>query len=294
MRSDLQRAEAMAGWLFAAPAGLLYASFVLAPVLLTVVLSFAYYDPMMGSRWVGLENYERFLTDPRSLGILWNTLRFTLFAVTGNVLLGLLLALALNRAMPSWLLSLLRLSFFLPVIVAAAFASIVWSYFLADDLGVVNHYLRLAGLPGVRWLTDGQTAMASIVMVDVWKNVGFFVVVFLAALQGVPRALVEAAAMDATPAWRVFLRITLPHIAPVAVFCVVYASIGALQVYESIVILTGGGPGDATRSLSILMVEQGFGSFQIGYAASISVVMTVIILLITAAQQWVSRRWVRP
>lgn len=98
--------------------------------------------------------------------------------------------------------------------------------------------------------------------------------------------------MDGTPAWRRFFRITLPYISPVVFFAIVYASIGALQVYESIVILTQGGPGDATRSLSILIVEQGFGSFQIGYAAAISVVMTLIILAITALQQILSRKWV--
>jgi multiple sugar transport system permease protein len=242
---------------------------------------------------VGFENFTRFFTDPRSLQIFWNTLRFTFFAVTFNVGVGLVLALALNRAMPGWMLYLFRLAFFLPVMIAIAFAAIVWSYFFADDLGVLNYYLRLLGLPGIRWLTDSSMAMTSIIIMDVWKNTGFFMIIFIAALQGVPKPLMEAAAMDGTPAWRRFFRITLPYISPVVFFAVIYASIGALQVFESIVILTQGGPGDATRSLSILIVEQGFGSFQIGYAAAISVVMTLIILAITAVQQVLSRKWVQ-
>jgi len=290
--SDLARAQARAGWLFVLPTSLLYLTFVLAPVVLTFVLSFAYYDPMMGSRWVGFDNFVRFFTDPRSLRILWNTLRFTFFAVTFNVAIGLLLAVALNRAMPGWLLYFFRLAFFLPVIIAAAFVSVVWSYFFADDLGVINYYLRLLGLPGVRWLTDSRNAMTSIIIMDVWKNTGFFMVIFIAALQSVPRNIVEASVMDGTPPWRHFFRITLPLISPVVFFAIVYASIGALQVFESVVILTDGGPGDSTRSLSILIVEVGFGNFQIGYAAAISVVMTLIILAITAVQQWLSRRWV--
>ena len=290
--SDLAREQARAGWLFVLPTSVLYLTFVLAPVVLTFVLSFSYYDPMMGSRWVGFDNFVRFFTDPRSLRILWNTLRFTFFAVTFNVAIGLLLAVALNRAMPGWMLYFFRLAFFLPVIIAAAFVSIVWSYFFADDLGVINYYLRLLGLPGVRWLTDSQNAMTSIVIMDVWKNTGFFMVIFIAALQSVPRSIVEAAVMDGTPPWRHFFRITLPLISPVVFFAIVYASIGALQVFESVVILTDGGPGDSTRSLSILIVEVGFGNFQIGYAAAISVVMTLIILAITAVQQWLSRRWV--
>ncbi|KFL32167.1 sugar ABC transporter permease [Devosia riboflavina] len=292
-RSDLERAQARTGYLFVLPTTVLYFTFVLVPVVLTVVLSFSFYDPMLGSRWVGFENFTRFFTDPRSLQIFWNTLRFTFFAVTFNVGVGLVLALALNRAMPGWMLYLFRLAFFLPVMIAIAFAAIVWSYFFADDLGVLNYYLRLLGLPGVRWLTDSSMAMTSIIIMDVWKNTGFFMIIFIAALQGVPKPLMEAAAMDGTPAWRRFFRITLPYISPVVFFAVIYASIGALQVYESIVILTQGGPGDATRSLSILIVEQGFGSFQIGYAAAISVVMTLIILAITAVQQVLSKKWVQ-
>jgi multiple sugar transport system permease protein len=290
--SDLARAQARTGYLFVLPTSVLYLTFVLAPVVVTVILSFAYYDPMMGSRWVGIDNYIRFFTNPRSIRIFWNTLQFTLFAVTFNVSVGLLLAVALNRAMPGWLLYFFRLAFFLPVIIAAAFVSIVWSYFFGGDLGVINYFLRLIGLPAVRWLTDSGVAMTSIIIMDVWKNTGFFMIIFIAALQGVPKAITEAAVMDGTSAWRQFFRITLPYISPVVFFCIVYASIGALQVYESIVILTDGGPGDATRSLSILIVEEGFGTFQIGYAASISVVMTVIILIITAIQQLLSRKWV--
>lgn len=291
--SQLRRAQAATGYLFVLPATVLYLTFVIAPVIVTTILAFAYYDPMLGSQWVGFDNFVRFFTDQRSLQILWNTLRFALFAVTFNVSIGLVLALALNRAMPGWLLYFFRLAFFLPVIIAAAFVSIVWTYFYGDDLGVINYYLRLIGLPGVRWLTDAGQAMASIIIMDVWKNTGFFMIIFIAALQGVPKNILEAAVMDGTPAWRQFFRITLPYISPVVFFCIVYASIGALQVFESIVILTQGGPGDATRSLSIQIVEEGFGSFQIGYAASISVVMTVIILIITAIQQVLSRKWVQ-
>jgi multiple sugar transport system permease protein len=291
--SQLVRAQAMTGYLFVLPTAVLYLTFVIAPVIVTTILAFAYYDPMMGSHWVGFDNFTRFFTDRRSLQILWNTLRFALFAVTFNVSIGLVLALALNRAMPGWLTYFFRLAFFLPVIIAAAFVSIVWTYFYGDDLGVINYYLRLVGLHSVHWLTDAKQAMTSIIIMDVWKNTGFFMVIFIAALQGVPKNIIEAAVMDGTPGWRQFFRITLPYISPVVFFCIVYASIGALQVFESIVILTQGGPGDATRSLSIQIVEEGFGSYQIGYAASISVVMTVIILIITAIQQIVSRKWVQ-
>jgi multiple sugar transport system permease protein len=292
-KSDLAKAQTRAGYLFVFPSFALYTVFVLAPVVVTFVLSFTYYDPMGGSRWVGLENFQRFFTGDRSLQIFWNTLCFAIFAVAGNVTVGLLLALALNRAMPPFLLYLFRLAYFLPVIIAAAFVSIVWGYFYGDDLGVINYYLIRLGITPVHWLTSSRTAMMSIVIMDVWKNAGFFMIIFIAALQGVPKGIMDAAAMDDASYWRRFFRIVLPWISPVVFFAIVYASIGALQVYESIVILTQGGPGDATRSMSIHIVEEAFGSFEIGYGASVSVIMTLVILIITSIQLLASRRWVR-
>ena len=248
---------------------------------------------MAGSRWVGFDNFVRFFTDDRSLQIFWNTLRFTVFAVTGNVCVGLLLALGLNRRMPSILLYLFRLAYFLPVIIAAAFVSIVWGYFYGDDLGVINYYLIRLGFSPVHWLTSSRTAMMSIIIMDVWKNAGFFMIIFIAALQSVPKNLMEAAVMDGASASRRFFRITLPWISPVVFFAIVYASIGALQVFESVVILTRGGPGDATRSMSVYIVEEAFDNFEIGYAASVAVVLTLVILVITSFQLLASRYWVR-
>jgi multiple sugar transport system permease protein len=291
--SDLQRLQARTGYLFVFPAFALYVIFVLAPVVVTCILSFTYFDPMAGSRWVGFDNYVRFFTDDRSQQIFWNTLRFTAFAVTGNISVGMLFALALDRKMPGLLLYFFRLAFFLPVIIAAAFVSIVWGYFYGDDLGVINYYLIHLGLSPVHWLTSSRYAMMSIVIMDVWKNAGFFMIIFIAALQGVPKTLLEAAVMDGASYWRRFFRIILPWISPVVFFAIVYASLGALQVFESIVILTSGGPGDSTRSMSLYIVEEAFGSFEIGYAASVAVVMTLVILAITGLQMLASRAWVR-
>ena len=212
--------------------------------------------------------------------------------MTGNICVGMLFALALDRKMPAIFLYLFRLAFFLPVIIAAAFVSIVWSYFYGDDLGVINYYVIRLGLSPVHWLTSSRYAMMSIVIMDVWKNAGFFMIIFIAALQGVPKTLIEAAVMDGASYWRRFFRIVLPWISPVVFFAIVYASIGALQVFESVVILTRGGPGDATRSMSIYIVESAFDSFEIGYAASIAVVMTIVILAITIVQFLASRAWV--
>lgn len=293
VKSENQRVQARAAFFFIAPSYLLYTTFVIAPVILTLFLSFSYYDVNFGTFWVGWENYVRFFTEERSLQILGNTFLFTLFAVSFNVSIGLLLAIALNRAMPAALLYFFRLAFFLPVIIAMAFVSIVWTYFYADELGVINYYLNALGFERVRWLTSGDNAMMSVVIMDVWKNTGFFMIILIAALQSVPKQLIEAAIMDGTSPLRIFWRITLPYISPVVFFCVVYATIGALQVYESIVILTKGGPGDATRSMTMYIAEEGFASFELGYAASISVVLTIVILFVTIVQMVGSRYWVK-
>src|SRR6202047_581332 len=194
-KSDLEKAQTRAGYLFILPSVALYAVFVLAPVIVTFLLSFTYYDPMGGSRWAGLENYQQFFTGDRSLQIFWNTLSFAIFAVTGNVTVGLLLALALNRAMPPFLLYLFRLAYFLPVIIAAAFVSIVWGYFYGDDLGVINYYLIRLGFTPVHWLTSSRTAMMSIILMDVWKNAGFFIIIFIADVNGVQKTIIDAATM---------------------------------------------------------------------------------------------------
>jgi multiple sugar transport system permease protein len=291
--SDLRKAQMQAGYVFVLPSILLYAAFVLAPVAITIILSFTYYDISFGADWVGFENYVRFLTEPRSLEIFWNTLRFAFLAVSFNVAVGLILALALNRAMPKVLLYFFRLAFFLPVIISAAFVAVVWSYFYSVDFGVINYYLAQIGIGQVPWLSSSKFAMTSIVIMDVWKNTGFFMIILIAALQGVPKPIMDAASMDGASAWRRFSRITLPFISPVLFFCIVFASIGALQVFESIMILTGGGPGDSTRSLSIYLVDEAFGSFELGYAAAVSVIMMILVLIITIIQIIGSRRWVR-
>lgn len=291
-RSELSVRQALVGYLFAAPALALYFTLVLAPVIVTIILSFSYYDYLGGVRWVGLENYVRLFNDTRFYHILGNTFIFTIFAVSFNVGVGLVLALALNRAMPSFLLYFFRLAFFLPVIIAGSFVAIVWSYLLGDQLGIVNYYLNILGFDMVRWLTSSRNAMMSVIIVDVWKNTGFFMIIFVAALQGIPRTVMDAATMDGASAWRRFYKITLPFISPVVFFNVVLASIGALQVYETIYILTEGGPGDATRSVTIYVVDQAFNAFEFGYGASVSVVLMVLILIVTAVQFAASKRLV--
>lgn len=283
--STLRQREIRAGYLFVLPAYLIYLVFLLIPLLAAMGLSFSQMDRISWTiDWVGWENFDWILNDPRFWKTFRNTFYFISFSVIGNVGLGLLVALALDRAIPGPVLYFFRLAYFLPVLVSLAFVSFIWKFLYSTDLGIINYYLRQIGIENVPWLTSSSMAMISVVIVDVWKNMGFFVIIFLAALQGVPRNLLEAAAIDGARPFAVLTRIKIPFIAPVIVFCVTYATIGGLQVFDSIKILTDGGPGDATRSVVMYMVSEAFSAGDLGTGAASALILLITIAFVVACQ----------
>jgi multiple sugar transport system permease protein len=283
--ATLQQREMRAGYLFILPAYIIYLAFLLLPMLAALGLSFAQMDRISWDiEWVGFENFEWILSDPRFWKTFRNTFYFISMAVIGNVGLGLLIALALDRAIPAPILYLLRLAYFLPVLVSLAFVSFIWKFLYSTDLGVINYFLRQVGLSNVPWLTSSSIAMLSVVIMDVWKNMGFFIIIFLAALQGVPRTLMEAASIDGAKGWTVLRRIKIPYIAPVILFCITYATIGGLQVFDSIKILTDGGPGDATRSVVMYMVSEAFNVGDLGTGAASAMILFLTISIVVAVQ----------
>jgi len=283
--ATLQQREMRAGYLFILPAYIIYLAFLLLPMLAALGLSFAQMDRISWDiEWVGFDNFEWILSDPRFWKTFRNTFYFISMAVIGNVGLGLLIALALDRAIPAPILYLLRLAYFLPVLVSLAFVSFIWKFLYSTDLGVINYFLRQVGLSNVPWLTSSSMAMFSVVIMDVWKNMGFFIIIFLAALQGVPRRLMEAASIDGAKGWTVLRRIKIPYIAPVILFCITYATIGGLQVFDSIKILTDGGPGDATRSVVMYMVSEAFNVGDLGTGAASAMILFLTIGIVVAVQ----------
>jgi len=284
----------VAGLLFAAPGFALYLLFVLVPVLATLAFSVMQIDRFTWqTEYVGLENFVYLFTDRQFWQSFANTFLFIALAVTGNVGIGLLVAVLLDRALPKALLYALRFAFFLPVLVATALVSLVWKFLYSTDLGLLNHYLRDLGLPAVGWLTDGRMAMISIVIMDVWKHFGFFMIILLAALQAVPRSLIEAAELDGATRPRVFWHVKLPTIAPVLLFCVTYATIGGLQVFESVRIMTNGGPGDATRVMVLHMYELTFSAHDIGLGSATAFTLLIAIAIVTLLQFGYGQRLAR-
>jgi multiple sugar transport system permease protein len=286
--------EARAGWLMVAPGFLLYLLFALIPVVVTLGFSLMQIDRFTWQvDFVGADNFLYVWFDRHFWRSFGNTFEFIALAVGGNVGLGLLVAVLLDRAMPKALLYALRFAYFLPVLVAAALISLVWKFLYSTDLGILNYYLRAIGLPAVGWLTDGSIAMISVVILDVWKHFGFFMIILLAALQAVPRSLIEAAQLDGAGTVRVFWHIKLPTIAPVVLFCITYATIGGLQVFDSVRILTNGGPGDATRVMVLYMYEQTFGAQDIGSGSAVAFTLLITIIAVTAVQYSYGKRLTR-
>jgi multiple sugar transport system permease protein len=286
------RREALAGYLFILPTFLGYTTFIIGPILAAIGISFTQYDILSPARFVGLANYAQLLSDPRLRTVYWNTVFFTLFAVSFNVGVGLLLAVLINRSMPGPLKYLFRTVYFFPVLVALVYSSIIWRFLYQKDSGIINYYLSFLSVAPIPWLSGKEWVMPSIIIMDVWKNTGFAMLVFLAGLQNIPDVYYEAAQLDGANRWQLFRNVTLPLISPTLFFNLIIFMIGALQVFDSISVLTQGGPGDASRSLVMYIVEKAFQTFEMGYASAVSITLFIVIMFLTLIQFRVGRSWV--
>ena len=284
--------EALAGYLFILPTFLGYTAFIVGPILAAIGISFTKYDILSPATFVGLDNYVRLLNDPRLRTVYGNTIFFTVFAVSLNVGLGLLLAVLLNRHLPSPIKYVLRSAYFFPVLVALVYSSIIWQFLYQKDTGIFNYYLGLLNVAPVPWLSNRQWVLPSIIILDVWRNAGFAMLVFLAGLQNISQEYYEAAQLDGANRLQLFRHITVPLISPTIFFNLVIYMIGALQVFDSIMVLTKGGPGDASRSLVIYIYENAFQFFEMGYASAVAITLFVIIVILTLIQFRLGRAWV--
>jgi len=291
LANETQR-EALAGYLFILPTFLGYTAFILGPILAVIGISLTKYDILSPASFIGLDNYVRLFTDPRLRTVYGNTIFFTVFAVSLNVGIGLILAVLLNRHIPGPLKYLFRSAYFFPVLVALVYSSIVWSFLYQKDTGIINYYLSLLNVAPIPWLSNRQWVLPSIIIMDVWRNTGFAMLVFLAGLQNIPVDYYEAAQLDGANRWHLFRHITLPLISPTLFFNLIIYMIGALQVVDSVIVLTKGGPGDASRSLVMYIYENAFQFFEMGYASAIAITLFIIIVIMTLIQFRLGRTWV--
>ncbi|WP_232668273.1 carbohydrate ABC transporter permease [Pseudonocardia sp. TRM90224] len=282
------RSQAMAAWLFIAPSLVLFAVFAFAPIAISVVLSFQDVAVFGGGRFAGLDNYGELVTTPLFWTTVRNTLVFTLGTVPTSTAIGLLLAVLLNRRLPGR--GLIRSLYFLPMVVSGVAVSLVMAWIFNADNGIANAALAELGLPRVGWLSSPDWAMITLVLAVVWGRIGFCMVTYLAALQNINPALIEAAEIDGAGPWNRFTRIVWPLLAPTTSLLVVLNVVFSIQAFDVIYVLTGGGPGFATTVLVQYVFRAAFTDGRMGYASAIGVVLVLALLALTLLRSRLVRR----
>ncbi len=288
--SSRNRGEERAAAFFLAPGLFGVLAFVAFPVVFSFAISLTRWDIIGKPEFVGADNYVHLLDDPQFHRYLRNTLIYAGSVVSLGIVIALTLALALN--LPLRGRNFLRTVYFLPVAVSFVAAGMIWRWMFDPSLGLINYLLGLAHLRGPDWALDPFWAWASLIVVAVWKSLGYNTVIFLAALQSIPAELYEAAAIDGATGWRRLRYITMPLLTPALFFVIVTSLIFALQVFDPIYIMTEGGPARATTSLVYYLFENGFQWFKMGYAAAIAWYLFALLLIVTLVQWLMARRWV--
>ncbi len=259
------------------------------PLVFLVDLSFHKLDASSPApSWIGLANYRELFTDPLFWRVLRNTAIYTLLTVPLSLGLGLALAVALNQQLRG--ARFLRTLFYAPVILPTVAAATVGLWIFNTDYGLANYLLGLIGLPPLAWLTDSDDALWTLIAIGVWKTFGYFMLVYFAALQALPQAVLEAARLDGARPWDRFWSITWPLLRPTTWFATVIALILSFQAFDFVNIMTQGGPSNATNLLVFYIYQHGFQYFRLGFAATSAVVMFVLVYALSAfVSFWFSR-----
>lgn len=291
-RPELRRADgrrATTALLFLGPALLVLVAFVALPAVQALITSFTDASGFGDPAWVGFQNYIDALTSPRVLRALLNTMLYAAMYAPAVIAVGLGAALLLNRDDIPFR-GFFRTAIFLPFVISMAVASIAWSFLLDPNLGLVTYWLSLLGIDIGNLFGDAVTALPAVTAVAVWKNFGYFMVIFLAGLQGVPRHLYEAARLDGAGRWRTFLAVTLPGLRSTMTFVVIFALIGAFQAFDQIYIMTQGGPDHSTETLVYRIYTDGFRDFRLGFASALSYLLLVLTLVLGLIQLRINAR----
>jgi multiple sugar transport system permease protein len=277
-----------AAYFFLAPAiGAIFIFFFI-PVLAAFVISFTDFDIYaLGNyssvRFVGFKNYLQLFDDPLFYTALQNTFYFVIIAGPLSIVVSLGAALLLNNKLVKYK-AIFRLSYFIPVVTTLVAVAIVWRFIYHPKFGIINYLLSLVGISQVDWLGEPSTAMPAIILMSVWKNFGYNMIIFIAGLQNISEELYEAASIEGANSWHKFKSITLPMLAPTTVFISVITMIGFFQIFAEPYVMTQGGPLNSTLSIVQFMYQEGFRWWNMGYSASIAFVLFFIIFIGTLIQ----------
>jgi multiple sugar transport system permease protein len=269
-----------------------FAIFTLVPLAFSLVLAFMNWDGANRVSWAGLENFQRMLEDETFQIALKNTLYYVAGTVPSTMVASLGLAMLLNQPLRGR--NFFRTTFFFPYVASLVAVAVVWNMLFFPSAGPVNEFLRAVGVDNPpRWAASVDWALPTVILASIWRGMGYYMIIYLAALQGIPPILYEAADIDGASAWQKFRYVTLPMLTPATFFISVMLTISAFKVFDLIMVMTGGGPGRATNVLVIHTYNVAFRQFRFGYASAIAMVLFVLVLSITIAQFYMERRWVR-
>jgi multiple sugar transport system permease protein len=286
----LKHSDAFWAFLLLLPNFVLVFLFTFAPTLAGLVLSFTKWDIISPAQWAGIDNFTRLATDADFWTALRNTIVYTIVSVPVCMALSLAMALLLNLRLKGTIVY--RTVLFIPVVMSGVLVSLTWRWLFNPDYGPINYALSLVGIRGPNWLTDLHWALPAVMIVTVWKNLGFNMVVFLAALQDVPSEYYDAAKIDGANTGHEFRYITWPLISPATFFAFIVAMINSFQVFDIVYMMTRGGPGRATSVMVQYIYENAFQYFNMGYAAAVAMVFFAFILVLSLLQWYLRRRWV--
>jgi len=243
------------------------------PLIASLNVSFYSYSPMK-NEFIGLENYRRIVSDPTFWDSLWVTCIFAAIVVVGELLLGLLLASILNRELRAG--NLLRSIIMLPLVLTPVAVGLMFRFMYNPDYGIFNYFLSVVGLPPLLWAADSRTALISVALVDIWQITPYPTILFLAGLKTIPREQYEAAEIDGASRFSKFVHVTLPWLTPMIVLYLIIRTSDAFQIFDLVFTITGGGPGNASRSLSMYTFITGWSGLEFGYASAVSYVIVAI------------------
>ena len=284
------RSEHVAGWAFAFPAVSLIVVFGIVPIVWSALMSFQRTNLLSPPEWIGLENYRALPKDPLFTTSVVHALVYTALFVPLSVGGGLFTAIALNKRVRG--IRFYRIAVFVPVVASTIATAIMFLWLFDPNFGLADWLLGKVGLGPFGFFTSADGALYSIITMTVWGWIGFDAIIYLAALQGVPAELLEAAAIDGARPWSIFRNVTLPLLGPATLFLVVFSSINAVQLFDEVFFLTRGGPGTATYVPVFYLFTLAFQQGIAGYAAAIAYVLLVVILFLTVIQLWVGKRMV--
>ena len=278
---------------FISPAVLLFCVFVVGPFLYAILLAFYSWDLFTPREFVGLQNVRDMLDDPLLYKALKNTFLFAFASVITHIVGGYLLALGVNGLKNRYLSYFVRTSLFFPFVISWAAVALLWRFVLSPSFGLVSYYSEKLGFEAPDWFNDPTWTMPAIIGIDWWHTIGFTFIIMLAGLQAVPQELIEAAKTDGANWWRILWNVTLPMMSPTIFFTAVITFLGAFQIFDPMQIITpNGGPDDSTLTIAMYLYQTGFRRFTIGYAAAVSILMFVVMMVVTLLQFRLSRRWV--